>query len=222
MMTKQWFMLIVILFSKFFFESTPAFSDGMTEQGWINVEIVNYVQVAKYRINGENSPILLSTSPRTADSQDSLGQISMSISATRRARAYEATLLSAQYGRNIKWANSSPDKRFVLVGFEDPSIESMTTANLIRISDFSVILQVKSEGIIRDSLWSPDSKSLAILESTERMSKTPWGLFAAISGHPIELQTFYVRFLDLAPPYNEKRVKVATDIENASAELHLH
>jgi hypothetical protein len=50
------------------------------------------------------------------------------------------------------------------------------------------------------------------------MSKTPWALFAALSGHPIELQTYFVR--TLAVRSGEKlAVKIADDVENGEAEL---
>lgn len=220
-MTKHFIGVVVVLLMSLLSISNGALGGTGMGQDWLSVEIVNYLQSVEYSMAGpQSTPILVSKHPRADAPLDPLGQISIHISETRGARKQATKLLDSQFGQNIKWANFSPDKRFVLVGLEDPSFESMTSATLFRTADSTVISQVKSEGLIHDSQWSPDSSSVAILESTERMSKTPWGLFAALSGHPVQLQTFYVRFID-SGSHNEKRVKVTTDIENAVAELRL-
>jgi hypothetical protein len=68
------------------------------------------------------------------------------------------------------------------------------------------IRNVKSNGQIREwsaskgwaisgLIWSPDSKSIAVLLERGRMDLDPIGLISLVSGHPISLETFKVTLL---------------------------
>jgi hypothetical protein len=187
----------------------------------VYAEIVNYLQAVEYRIAPHGAPTQVAVHPYTNGQPDALARIIANISAARSARRQAAAMIHGQAGQSIQWADLSPDNRLILAGFQDPSVSAMTSATVFRVSDLTPILRVNAEGRIRDSLWSQDSRTLTILESTEHMKKTPWGLLAAISGHPIELQTYYVRRLDI-DTRSDVRVRIADDIENGEAELRSH
>jgi hypothetical protein len=188
------------------------------DQNVVIAWIVNYLQSSEYRIGPGGPPVTLQ--PNSDAQRDALAKIISSISATSSARRQAAALIQGQAGQIIRWANFSPDGRLVLAGFEDPSVGVMTSATVFRVSDLTPILRVRSQGFIRDSLWLQDSKILAILESTERMKMTPWGLLSALSGHPIQLQTYYIRWLDV-DSRSDIRVKITDGVENGEGELHL-
>jgi hypothetical protein len=183
------------------------------------VEIVNYARSSEYEIVfSDGSPIVTMVTSLANRQDDSLATIVSSISLTRSSQRQTAASLQGHSSQPIKWASFSPDSQFVVGGFKDPSVTVITSATVFRAADLTPILRIQSEGRIRGSLWSKDSKALAILESTERMKKTPWGLLAAVSGHPIEMQSFYLRRFDIRTR-NNVRLKIADDVENGEAEL---
>jgi len=92
----------------------------------------------------------------------------------------------------------------------------MTSAIIYRTADLFNVMRIESVGRIRDLLWSANSKWLTVLESTDRMEKTPWGLLAEVSGHPIELQTSYVTRIDVETS-SILRVKIADDVARQSS-----
>jgi len=196
-----------------------AVADSTIAQNDVFVEIVNYHQSSEYRITfSDGSPKMTILKSPSDGRDDPLARIMSSISSTRSSQRQAAASLAAHLDQPIRWANLSPDGRFVLAGFEDPSFGAMKSATLYRATDLVPIMRISSEGRIRSSLWSDDSESLTILESTERMKKTLWGMLAAISGHPIELTAFYARRVDIATRSNV-RVNIADGIENGEAEL---
>jgi hypothetical protein len=51
---------------------------------------------------------------------------------------------------------------------------------------------------VSDITWSPDSSAVALLTFTERISKSPWNLLAAVAGHANFIRTFYLEIYDLS------------------------
>jgi len=187
--------------------------------GWLSVRIVNHQQANLYRISLPTmESFLVADELRKSGTIDPLAKIIQDVKAKRASRRNAAAGFEGTHSQPIRWADVSPDKKYTLVGFEDPVFESMTTAQLVRKSDGQVVSSVEVEGIIRGSLWLPDSSAVAILESTERMRKTPYGLLAALSGHPIRLQTFYLRLL-VPTSAEQARIEVTGGVENATADL---
>ncbi|MDC4206841.1 MAG: hypothetical protein MPW14_17925 [Candidatus Manganitrophus sp.] len=183
------------------------------------IKIVNYSQSLEYLITTPTlEPVLIATQIRKAGPGDPLAEVVKNLVLSRDSRRESAARFRDKSGKPIKWANLSPDNNYALVGFQDPSFENMYSAALMRVSDRHVLYEIKVPGSILDSLWSHDSKVIAILESTEYMKKTPWGLLAALSGHPIKIQTFFVRAVDPISQ-RETRIKIVDGIENASALL---
>jgi hypothetical protein len=189
-------------------------------QNAVFVEIVNYVRSSEYKVTiFDGVPKVTMVNSQTNRQDDPLAKVMSSISSTRSSQRQAAASIQGHFGQPIKWASLSPDGRLIVAGFEDPSVTAITSATVYRAADHTPIMRVQSEGRIRGSLWSEDSKSLTTLESTERMKKTPWGLLSAISGHPIELHAFYLRCFDIGNR-SDIRVNIANDIENGEAELH--
>jgi hypothetical protein len=201
------------------FESVLVFGANASGNGIFHIVIANYLQSLEYSITEQNDDlILIDAKPRIEGEHDNLEEVIDNLQKKERSIQDAAKLLSGKFGASVKWANYSPNKQFVLVGFGDPSKANAISVDLVKVSDFSVISHINLEEEVLDSQWSENSNSLAILESTVRMRKSPWGFFAALSGHPIQLKTMYVRIYDLALN-REKKVKVATDIENPVATL---
>jgi hypothetical protein len=49
---------------------------------------------------------------------------------------------------------------------------------------------------IRGFGWAPNSRSVAFLNSSSRLGKTPTELFSALSGHPVSLDTMFLTVVD--------------------------
>jgi hypothetical protein len=158
------------------------------DQNVVIAWIVNYLQSSEYRIAPGGPPVTLQ--PNSDAQRDALAKIISSSSAMSSARRQAAALIHGQAGQIIRWANFSPDGRLVLAGFEDLPVGVMNSATVFRVSDLTPILRVRSQGFIRDSLWLQDSKILAMLESTERMKMTQWGLLSARRPTPRLLHAF--------------------------------
>jgi len=182
------------------------------------IKIVNYSQSFEYRITPALEPVLIATQVVKSGPGDPLAEVIKKLVLSEDSRRESAARFKDKSEKPIKWANLSPDNNYALVGFQDPSFENMYSAALMRVSDRHILYEIKVSGSIHDSLWSHDSKMIAILESTEYMKKTPWGLLAALTGHPIKIQTFFVRAVDPISQ-RETRIKIVEGIENASALL---
>lgn len=200
-------------------KSTNAFADNEADQDIAFVEIANYKEIVEYKISLPEGPATLVAAHQYTEGQnDRLGILVESIVAKQRASKQAAASIKDSDGQSIKWAKFSPDNRLVLAGFEDPSLSALTSATVYKTSDLKAIMQMKMDGRIRDSLWSANSKSLIILESTERMKKSPWGLLLALSGHPIEINTFNLRLINIDYK-SDVRISIPGDYENPDAEL---
>lgn len=185
------------------------------------VKIVNYEQSVEYRIhstNGVAEATRLSGQP--ANSGDPLADVTAAVMESRKTRRQAVSTIRGSAEDSFKWANLSPDGVFALVGFQDPFVSAMTSSTVYRVAGLEPIKRINSEGRILDSLWSQDSKTVVILEVTERMKKTPWGLLAAVSGHAIEIQTLYVRIVNVESGAGS-RLKVADGVVNGESELSL-
>lgn len=186
---------------------------------YLVVEVANYAQSAEYRYFVPDGPATVIAS-RQDPQGEGLKRIISGVAEQHRVGREAAAQLRWKTAPAARWASISPDKRFVLVGFEDPSSDAMKSAALLRASDQSRVAQFESEGVIRYLQWSPDSQFIAILESTARVKKTLWGLLSAISGHPIELETFYVTSIS-ANGQRKSRTRIANGVENGVAKLRL-
>ncbi|WP_233840420.1 hypothetical protein [Dyella sp. 2HG41-7] len=183
----------------------------------VRVRIVNYKQSKVYEAIVPDGPAkLLEANPVDAQ-RDPIGELVAHLMEKRVALQRAAATLPSQ-GRWLRWACFSPDHQFVLAGMQDQATTAVTEAAVYKVSDMSVIMSIDSGRIIQDFKWSEDSKSLVVLESSEHMSKSPWGLLAALSGHPIELQTYFLRTVLVESRANSS-LEITDNIENGEAEL---
>ena len=161
-------------------------------------------------------------SPRVVGStQQSSGDLDSSALAdllrTLRRREDEARALASQLGGRVapgaRWVTVSPDRRYALIGFEDPRQDLMRTANLVnmasreRLKDF-VFWGSES---IESAEWSQDSRLLGVLIGRERWSLAPLALVLTVLGRPTPLKTYSVNLIDLRS-LHDQRVLVATDV----------
>jgi hypothetical protein len=66
----------------------------------------------------------------------------------------------------------------------------------------------KSGRDIRGIAWSPNSRSLAVLSTSERLGKAPIELLSALSGHPVPHNTVFLSFIDFeASSVTEYRIQ---------------
>lgn len=133
----------------------------------------------------------------------------------RRERELAAARLSPAPQPPPKWALLSPDGLHAVVGYEDPISGPMRTASLLRVPDSTVLWSVKLRGYVEDTLWMEDSKTVLLLESTERWLKSPRGLLRLLVGHPIPLNTIYLTACDVASRQC-RRIEIASDLEFAT------
>lgn len=216
------FLLAVTLPVLVLSDKSRAFAEEPVDRPIGFVEIASNKQFEVYKVTRSRGAISVTSihSRSPTIEQGSIADVTSSVVKRRYADRQAAAMIPGSAEHAFKWANLSPDKSCVLVGFQDPSVSAMTSAAVYRVAGLELIRHIEPEGRISDSLWSQDSKLVMILEVTERAKKTPWGLLAALSGHPIEIQTFDLRVVDVESK-SEVRVKVADGIENGQAELRL-
>jgi hypothetical protein len=183
------------------------------------VEIANSKDVARYRVGSSNDVLRVKqmASQATNPAQELEG-ILTSLRTKQTARKQAAASIGGHSNPPLRWADVSPDNGLVFAGVQDPSMSAATAGTISRYPGIEPLMRIESPGRICDAMWSQDSRSIAVLEVVESMKRTPWGLLAALSGHPIELQTFYLRLINV-DKRSEVRVKVAEDVENGAAEV---
>jgi hypothetical protein len=184
------------------------------------IEIVNHDQLLQYRIISPTlEPVTISTHARKAGPDDPLAETIKTLKLTQASRREAAKGFKVKFERPVMWANLSPDKNYVLFGLDDPAYQTMHQVVLMRVSDRQVISDFGyiAGSYICDSMWSSDSKMILILGSSEYVKKNPWGILAALSGHPIQMHTFFVDVINPVSALDSRRIKIVEDIENATA-----
>jgi hypothetical protein len=184
----------------------------------LTVEIANSAGVSRYGVMPPDGPVQLLNAKTSSNGGDSLVRVVARIQEKRRILESTAASVRGATSRPIGWAAFSPDHKLVLAGPENPTLSEITFATVYRASDFSPILSIEGNRRIRDLRWSDDSKALMILESTDRMKKTPWGLLAAVSGHPIELQTYVLLTVNIATQ-RQSQLQIIEDVTNSDGEF---
>jgi len=70
---------------------------------------------------------------------------------------------------------------------------------ILRSAESPVILYQRSLGQrICGFLWSPDSRAIAVLTQTVHISLNPRYWFYALSGHPMQYESYYLHAIDVA------------------------
>jgi len=161
------------------------------------------------------SPRVVDTTQQPADDLSS-GALA-DLLRTMRRREDEARALASQLGGRVapgaRWVTVSPDRRYALVGFEDPQFDVMRTADLVNMASRERLKNFVfwwSESIA-GAEWSKDSRLLGVLIGRERWSLAPLDLVLTVLGKPTPLKTYSVSLIDL-PSLREQRVPVATDV----------
>ncbi len=98
----------------------------------------------------------------------------------------------------------SPDTK-LMAACSGPSRGSTNDQFVLRQTDSkAVIYQGDLHQRIEDSQWSKDSKGIALLAMTVRVSLNPLYWFHALSGHPVQYETYFLHVIDA------ETLKVAT------------
>jgi hypothetical protein len=86
------------------------------------------------------------------------------------------------------------------VAYATPKNRNLSQAILV-IKDIptgKTLLRKDIGKYVSDITWSPDSSAVALLTFTDRISKWPGELLAAVAGHPYFIRTFYLEVYDLS------------------------
>lgn len=121
---------------------------------------------------------------------------------------------AAAFPAETKWAKTSPDGRYAVIGLEDPRSWPTRTALLVEIGKTATVRDVSVSGwgdSVADTQWSSHSRHLAVLQSRERWSKAPLAFLLAVLGHPTPLKSFSVRIVDVRTR-NEVSVPIVVDV----------
>lgn len=170
------------------------------------VKIVGYDQdnvqyAAEYRVAPSDlTPKILSTVKRQSNTETDLSvPLLRELNGRRELRRQATKKFDLTLPRPVKWVNPSPDGKYLFVGFEDPSVDVMRNAVVLKAANFEMIKEFKLKGrsFLLDSEWSSDSLFLAVLETSERYSKSLRGLLYLLLSHPVPLDTLYVNFVNV-------------------------
>ncbi len=180
------------------------------------VEVANYKQAEQYEVDvpsGEVKRLLVTPQGNT---YEGLTNVVAGLSRKRTALRESAKHLQETGLHESKWALVCPDGSLVVFGNQDPN--AITEAAIYRVGGMSPVGRIRAHGRVRDLMWSKDSQTLFVLESTEHLSITPLGMIDALSGHPIELQTYYLRTIGIQTGM-DVQLEIVTGIANGEGEL---
>jgi hypothetical protein len=118
--------------------------------------------------------------------------------------------------RDVLWVSTSPDEKMAVVGYADPGSIQETHVSVMDLSSAATAYPLRLLGEISDVDWVTGTHTPLILESTEHMRITPWGLLAAISGHPIEMKQYFLDIVDYKT-HKIHRIILGAEVENAVA-----
>ena len=117
---------------------------------------------------------------------------------------------------DVLWASIRPDEKMAVVGYGDLGSMHETHVSVVDLSSAAPAYPLRLLGEVSDVDWVVGTHTPLILESTERMRKSPWGLLAAISGHPIEMKQYFLDIVD-SKTHEIHRVILGAEVENAVA-----
>lgn len=116
----------------------------------------------------------------------------------------------------VLWVSMSPDKKMAVVGYGDPGSIRETHVSVMDLSSAATAYPLRLLGEVSDVDWVTGSHTPLVLESTEHMRMSPWGLLAAISGHPIEMKQYFLDTVD-SKTHKIHRMILGAEVENAVA-----
>lgn len=188
------------------------------------VQIVDHTQVHEYAAAYGSAPLRLVTSRRRTPTEDlrraAEAEVLRGVNAAKRRLVGAAPGSPCPPSPPVKWSDPSSDGAYSLVGYESP-LDVRRTAAVVWTSGDSELWRLKLRGYVEDSLWSPDSKTVVVLESTERWLKSPRGLLRIMVGHPVPLSTFFLMACNVESRTCD-RIQIASDLEFATARLQRH
>ncbi|MBU4201356.1 MAG: hypothetical protein KKE37_11595, partial [Verrucomicrobia bacterium] len=118
---------------------------------------------------------------------------------------------------DIQWSEASPDKKYLIVGYENPVVRSMKNASLFRLDTLTISHIVRTDSLV-DVGWMNNSATLLILERYGKYSKKPSGILGALAGHPISIATYRLRAIDILSGSQTCEI-VQTGVEQSIAEI---
>ena len=160
----------------------------MSAMASVEVDVANYEDMARFEIRispGAPTVVELAASREKTVANDWLTKIVKHLGTVEAERKLEAARIGVRFERPVVWASVDSTRKYALVGFEDPQIESRQAITVVRLADSKILSVVKTEGLIRDFCWLPEEGKFAILEGVEHSKFTPWSILSAVSGHPI-------------------------------------
>lgn len=98
----------------------------------------------------------------------------------------------------------SPNTKLVAACSGPPRGSTNDQIILRQADSKAIIYQSDLHQSIEDSEWSKDSKGIALLAMTVRVSLNPLYWFLALSGHPVQYETYFLHVIDV------ETLKVAT------------
>lgn len=190
-------------------------ADAATNEPVIHITNYESTRVLMPAVPHDGSAITIASQTEVALNTVSLADTMNAYNLHWRDRKAAVSVVSGPM-HNVQWVSTSPDMRMAVAGYEDPSSGLVTHASLVDLSSAAAPYKLDLVGTISDVSWVPGTHIPLILESTEYMRKSPWGLLAAISGHPIEMQQY---FIDIVDPVTHgiQRAKLGGEVENAIA-----
>ncbi|HFD12138.1 MAG TPA: hypothetical protein ENJ32_06695 [Crenotrichaceae bacterium] len=178
----------------------------------VTVWLTNFSKSLKYfvRIDKTSAPVLVSNKQRISGAGDDFAKFTSIIKDREQERKEAIFQYHGNLPANIKWIYPSPNRKLLIVGFEDPSFFPIKSIVLFNAITLVQITSFKANDYISDLRWSKDSKIIVFLEVKTHIDKSLKGLFYAISGHPIPKNTFIVRAIDIRT-LREQRIEILSD-----------
>lgn len=228
-MPSQNNLLLLPIFTFFYVNYTPSqpldSTSAIQLQSSIALEIVNDEQYWKYDYHPDRMSFELvshTTKNKDTDWPDQLPIILKQRDLKNGTQRRLATTLKVDWSAGIKWAEKSPDEKYVLVGYEDPAHSLRRTIKIFETTTGRCLkaVEYEKEVWIEDFVWSPDSRYLVIIEERERWSKSIVGILGIMSGHPIPLVSYTISVLNVSSG-EIKKLPLAKDIKYGVARISI-
>jgi len=171
----------------------------------ISIVVANDYELREYQFIPEKSSTRQTrTCSRQTDPQwrSPWNRVFNLLKAKEDARVKSAQELHGQFSKEATVAEYSPDRLYLFIGVNDQEYVPPAFINKAQVFRTESRVSLKEmifvdDIYVSDIAWSKDQRDVIMLLEQRTIKYSLWGIFRLISGHPIPLNTYFLRVLDL-------------------------